>query len=116
MVENQKRNPAGGESSPFTSNRFTMRQVENVLYEHAGIEEVAAFFVSEEEQQEEKLIAFVVLRDSSITEEQLMDFLKQSPELEPGYTPSAIRIVPRIPKSPSGKVLKLRLLEDVLIK
>ncbi|MBF7082238.1 acyl--CoA ligase [Desulfallas sp. Bu1-1] len=112
MEQNQKYNPAEGGTSPIVSHRFTMRQVENALYEHSGVDEVAVFFVTGDDGVE-KLVAFVVPRAPGLTEAEIMDFLAQSGQLGTESLPHAVKLVPRIPKSPSGKVLKLRLLEGI---
>lgn len=112
MEQNQKCNPVEGVASPIASHRFTMRQVENVLYEHPGVDEVAVFFVTCDNGEEE-LVAFVVPRTPELTETEIMDFLMQSGQLGTESMPRAVKLVPRIPKSPSGKVLKLRLLEGI---
>lgn len=111
MEDNQRLNPQEN-VSPVASHRFAMRQLENALYEHSGVEEVAAFFIPEEKGHE-TLVAFIVPRDSALTEEAVIKFLTQSGQLEQDNLPGAVKFVPRIPKSPSGKVLKLRLLEDI---
>lgn len=112
MEDNRKLNLNDADFAPVASHRFAMRQLENALYEHSGVEEVAAFFIPEEKGHEE-LVAFIVARDANLTEEAILQFLNQSGQLEQENMPGAIRFVPRIPKSPSGKVLKLRLLEDI---
>ncbi|SFH17885.1 AMP-binding enzyme C-terminal domain-containing protein [Desulfotomaculum arcticum] len=112
MEDNQRLNPQENDFSPVASHRFAMRQLENALYEHSDVEEVAAFFIPEEKGHE-TLVAFIVPRDDDLTEEAIMQFLTQSGQLEQENLPGAVKFVPRIPKSPSGKVLKLRLLEDI---
>ena len=112
MEDNQRLNPQENELSPVASHRFAMRQLENALYEHSSVEEVAAFFIPEEKGHE-ILVAFIVPRDSALTEEAVMKFLTQGGQLEQENLPGAVKFVPRIPKSPSGKVLKLRLFENI---
>lgn len=111
-----ERNPQksiNGET-PRVANRFLLRQIENILYEHSGIEEVAVVCNASEDGKE-RLIAFIVPRFSELTEEKIIDFLQQKNELEPESLPQVVKFVSRIPKSPSGKVLKLRLFEEACI-
>ncbi len=94
--------------------RSILRQVENVLYEHDGIEEVSVLYVTDENDKE-SLVAFVVPRNDRVTEEEIMQFLQDSGQLEPDIMPRLVKFVPKIPKSPSGKVLKIKLLEEVCV-
>jgi len=110
-VQHNAKNPVGSETPPVVS-RFLLRQIENILYEHSGVDEVAVICTAREEGPD-KLMAFIVPRHPGLTEAEILDFLKQSAELDPANLPRAVKFVPRIPKSPSGKVLKLRLLEEV---
>jgi len=91
--------------------QFLLRQVENILYEHPGVEEVAVLYTMDRDEQE-ILTAFVVTRDSSLTEKDIYKFLQESGRLKPEELPGRYKLVPEIPKTPSGKVLKLKLVKD----
>jgi len=110
-VHNNVKKPVAGETPPVVS-RFLLRQIENILYEHSGVDEVAVICTAREEGPD-KLMAFIVPRNPGLTEAEILDFLKQNAELDPANLPRAVKFVARIPRSPSGKVLKLRLLEEV---
>ncbi|WP_347488001.1 class I adenylate-forming enzyme family protein [Desulfoscipio sp. XC116] len=100
----------GSEASPVI-NRFMFRQVENVLYEHSAVDEVAVINAPGKDGGE-CLVAYIVLRVDGITEADIFTFMKQSNQLTDDNLPQVIKFVPRIPKSPSGKVLKMKLLEQ----
>lgn len=112
MVEDQKQKFPEGGATPAACHRFSTRVVENVLYEHEGLDEVAVFYVTDNDGVD-KLVAFIVLRNPELTETEIMDFLVQSGQLDSKSLPQIIKIVPKIPKSPSGKVLRLRLLDGL---
>lgn len=103
----------GGEVSPVI-NRFLFRQVENLLYEHSAVDEVAVINVPGQDGKE-CLVAFIVPRAHDVTETEILTFMQQSNQLAAENLPRLIKFVPRIPKSPSGKVLKMKLLEEVTI-
>lgn len=85
----------GGEASPVF-NRLMFRQVENVLYEHSAVDEVAVINAPGQDG-EECLVAFIVPRVEDITEAELFAFMKQSNQLQANNLPRIIKFVPRIP-------------------
>lgn len=85
------------------------REVEEVLYRHPGIEEVAVFGIPHP-QWVEAVAAAVVIRDGvEITEDELLTHCRT--HLAGFKTPKHLRFVDSLPKNPSGKILK-RLLRD----
>lgn len=113
MMEDARQKSPGGEVVPAaTCNRFATRVVENILYEYSGLDEVAVFYVTDDDGVD-KLVAFIVSSKPEITEEDISNFLIQSGQLDMKSLPQVIKFVPKIPKSPSGKVLRLRLLEGL---
>lgn len=110
-MQNNKFEKPKKDISPAAASRFDLRQVENVLYEHRGIEEVAVLCISDDETHKKSIVAFIVPREPGLTEEGIYNFLVQSGNLTPDQLPGEVKFVPRIPKSPSGKVLKMKLLE-----
>jgi acyl-CoA synthetase (AMP-forming)/AMP-acid ligase II len=96
---------------PPEKQRYLLRKVENVLFEHPGIEEVSVLFAPDK-YEKEVLTAFIVARDKNLTEEDICTFLQQRGCLSAEEIPRRYKMVPEIPKTPSGKVLKLKLFDD----
>ncbi|MTI86102.1 MAG: hypothetical protein FH756_19935 [Firmicutes bacterium] len=96
---------------PPEKQRYLLRQVENVLYEHPDVIEVSVLFAPSKNEKE-VLTAFIVSQAPDLTEEQIHTFLQQSGDLSQEELPRQYRMVPEIPKTLSGKVLKLKLIED----
>jgi len=111
VVQNKHSQPGIG-ITPSDTNRSDLRQMENILYEHSGVEEVAVLCVADDTSESQNTVAFIVAREPGMTKESIFDYLKQSGLLQNEQLPGEIRFVPRIPKSPSGKVLKMQLLEE----
>jgi acyl-CoA synthetase (AMP-forming)/AMP-acid ligase II len=86
------------------------KQIDEVLESHPAVLEAAAVGVPDRRLGEE-IVAFAVLRDGATCDErELLTFS----EHHLGYfkTPARIHLVQDLPKGPSGKVQRLRLLED----
>ncbi|MED5811001.1 acyl-CoA synthetase [Mycolicibacterium sp. 050232] len=80
------------------------REVEEVLYRHNGIEEVAVFGVAHPVWVEAVVAAVVTRAGSSLTEE---DVLRHCRDHLAGFkTPKQVFFVDSLPKNPSGKLLK----------
>ncbi|AIY44899.1 acyl-CoA synthetase [Mycolicibacterium fortuitum] len=80
------------------------REVEEVLYRHKGIEEVAVFGVAHPVWVEAVVAAVVPRAGSSLTEE---DVLRHCRGHLAGFkTPKQVFFVDSLPKNPSGKLLK----------
>lgn len=80
------------------------REVEEVLYRHKGIEEVAVFSVAHPVWVEAVVAAVVPRAGSSLTEE---DVLRHCRDHLAGFkTPKQVFFVDSLPKNPSGKLLK----------
>ena len=86
------------------------QEIDNVLTEHPDVVEAAAVGVSDPYLGED-IHAFVVTRpDSAVDESELLDHCEG--RLGSFKTPSRIGFVPRLPKGPSGKLQRLKLLDD----
>lgn len=80
------------------------REVEEVLYRHAGVQEAAVFGVTDPVWVE-AVVAAVVLRDGATATED--DIITHCRTHLAGYkTPKQIFFVDALPKNPSGKLLK----------
>lgn len=88
------------------------REVEDALYEHEGILDVAVLG-EPDEFWGERVIAVVVKKDRSITGEQLDQFLKRSDKLAPYKRPKRYVFVDELPRNASGKIQKFLLRETM---
>ena len=87
------------------------KQIDEVLEAHPAVLEAAAVGVPDRYVGED-LIAFAVLRDGvSCDERELLSFCEK--RLGHFKTPTRIHFVADLPKGPSGKVQRLRLVEEV---
>ncbi|VEG54927.1 acyl-CoA synthetase [Mycolicibacterium aurum] len=85
------------------------REVEEVIYRHSGVEEVAVFGLPHPVWVE-AVVAAVVARDGAqITEDELVSHCRT--HLAGFKTPKEVFFVESLPKNPSGKLLK-RILRD----
>jgi amino acid adenylation domain-containing protein len=88
------------------------RQIDEVLESHPAVLEAAVVGVSDRHLGED-LVAFVVLRAGMVTDEkELLRFCTR--RLGDFKTPQRIVFVADLPKGPSGKVQRLRLLDPAL--
>jgi long-chain acyl-CoA synthetase len=80
------------------------REIEEVLYEHAAVEEAAVVGVPDESLGEEVGAAVVLKKGQDVSEDELRDFVK---EQIAGYKyPRKIWFLDELPKGPTGKILK----------
>lgn len=87
------------------------REVEEALYQHEAISEVAVISTSHEKWIE-AVTAVVVLKENAVSDEDtLINFSKE--RLAPFKVPKKVIFVDDLPKNPSGKVLKRELRDSV---
>jgi acyl-CoA synthetase (AMP-forming)/AMP-acid ligase II len=84
------------------------KEVEDCLARHEAVSEVAAVGV-DDDQFGKRLRAFVVLRDSSCTEDDLKNWVKDN--LARYKVPREIVFIDELPRNATGKVLKRELAE-----
>lgn len=104
-----------GTTSPYEATaqgQFLIRKVEDSIYKHPGVSEAVAVFMPDLSGQGD-LAAFIVPIDASLTAEQIKRFVEESGQLKPGEYPRRYHLVPEIPKTPSGKCQKHRLLQNL---
>lgn len=89
------------------------REVEEVLYNHPGVVEVAVVGVPDPNQGE-AVKCFVVLKDQSLTEEGLKEYCRE--HLAKYKVPSTIEFLEELPKNTIGKILRRALKDQVLQK
>ncbi|WP_205617510.1 AMP-binding protein [Pelomicrobium methylotrophicum] len=86
------------------------REIDEALLKHPAVLEAAAVGIPDEHYGQE-IAAYVVLKEGceGCTQEELTEFCRE--QLGRYKTPKLIRFVPELPKGPSGKVQRLKLLE-----
>jgi long-chain acyl-CoA synthetase len=88
------------------------REVEDVIYEHPAVREAAVVGIPDE-YRGESVAAFVVLRDEvELSSADIIEFTRD--RLAPYKYPRQVTILPELPKTASGKVLRRALRDDVL--
>jgi cyclohexanecarboxylate-CoA ligase len=95
----------GGENIPVA-------YVENVLYEHRDVDAVAVVAVPDPRLQERACACVVLKPGTALTFEGMRRFLREKGVAKP-YWPERLEILPDLPRTPSGKVQKFRLREQM---
>ena len=83
------------------------REVEEALYEHEGVAEVAVIGIPDDSLGEEVGAAVALKKGEHADEDELRDFAKE--RLAAYKYPREVRIVDDLPKGPTGKILKKEL-------
>ncbi|MDE2003982.1 MAG: AMP-binding protein [Betaproteobacteria bacterium] len=86
------------------------REIDEALYRHPAVLEAAAVGIPDPHYGQEILAAVVVKPGMSLTEDELRAFCEA--ELGRYKMPKVIRFMRELPKGPSGKVQRLKLLES----
>jgi acetyl-CoA synthetase len=96
-----------------SGHRISTAEVESALVGHSGVAEAAVVGVSDDTTGQ-AICAFVVLCASSDAHEGTIDELRDqvAQEISPIARPREIHVVPELPKTRSGKIMR-RLLRDV---
>lgn len=99
----------------ISGHRISTAEVESALVGHAGVAEAAVVGASDEHTGQ-AICAFVILKAhaAAMPHEQMLDELRSevSREISPIAKPREIHVVPELPKTRSGKIMR-RLLRDV---
>ena len=98
----------------ISGHRISTAEVESALVGHSGVAE-AAVIGAADETTGQGIVAFVILREGvENTGDQLIKELREqvSVEISPIAKPREINVVPELPKTRSGKIMR-RLLKDV---
>lgn len=80
------------------------REVEEVIYTHPAVAEVAVVGVPDAKWIEAVTAVVVLKSDAEVSGEEIIDWTAK--RLAPFKRPKKVRIVPSLPKNPSGKILK----------
>jgi acetyl-CoA synthetase len=99
-----------------SGHRISTAEVESALVGHAGVAEAAVVGASDE-QTGQAICAFVILKESADEDMSTRDMVSElraevAREISPIAKPREIHIVPELPKTRSGKIMR-RLLRDV---
>jgi acyl-coenzyme A synthetase/AMP-(fatty) acid ligase len=84
-------------------------EIDEILLKHPGIAEAAAVGVPDKIYGEE-VVCYVVAKDRALTDAGVLEHCRQF--LPPAKTPKQVMIVPDLPKSDRGKVLRDKLKDD----
>ena len=85
------------------------REVEEAIYEHSGVAEVAVIGVADEELGEEVVAVITMKEGESASEEEIVSFVKE--RVARYKYPRRIAFVDELPKTATGKILKRELAE-----
>ncbi len=80
------------------------REIEEVLYEHPAVQEVAVIGIPHAELGEEIAAVVTLKRDASVTAEELQAYVKS--EVAAYKYPRHVWFVDELPKGPTGKIVK----------
>ena len=86
------------------------REIDEALLRHPAVLEAAAVGMADPHYGQEILVGVVLKPGAASTVEELAQFCER--ELGRYKTPKTIRLLDELPKGPSGKVQRLKLLED----
>jgi long-chain acyl-CoA synthetase len=86
------------------------REVEEVLYNHPDVVEVAVLGIPDPNQGE-AVKSYVVSKNPDLTAEHLLDYCKE--HLAKYKIPSSIEFIKELPKNTTGKILRRALKELV---
>ena len=87
------------------------REIDEAFYKHPAVLDAAAVGIPDETYGEEIMCCCVLKPDCKCTQEELLKFCRA--ELGDFKTPKVIRVMAELPKGPSGKIQRLKLLELV---
>jgi len=86
------------------------REIEDVLYEHPKVKEVAAVGIPVEEKGERPKVYIVLKEGETATEEEIIEFCREN--LAPYKVPKFVEFRTELPKTMVGKILRRVLLEE----
>lgn len=95
------------------SGQFLIRKVEEAIYRHPGVDEVVAVFLPGIDGKYD-LAAFIVPSDLGLSTQMIKHFVESSGLLSPNELPRRYHMVPEIPKTPSGKCQKHKLVQTLV--
>lgn len=84
------------------------REIDEALLKHPAVLEAAAVGIPDQNYGQEIMACIILKPEEQCSEEELREFCKK--ELGPYKTPKIFRFVDELPKGPSGKVQRLKML------
>jgi acyl-coenzyme A synthetase/AMP-(fatty) acid ligase len=89
------------------------REIDEILLQHPSVLDAAAVGIPHKHYGQD-IAACVILKEGQTAQaEELIDWVKT--QLGPFKTPSQIRLVADLPRGPSGKVQRLKLVDSFLV-
>lgn len=85
------------------------REVEEAIYEHSGVAEVAVIGVPHEELGEEVVAVITMKEGESTSEEEIISFVQE--RIARYKYPRRVKFIDELPKNATGKILKRELVE-----
>ncbi|GAA4655533.1 acetate--CoA ligase [Arthrobacter cryoconiti] len=97
----------------ISGHRLSTTEIESALVSHPSVAE-AAVVGAADETTGQAVVAFVILRGSAVDDEDIVTTLRNhvGKEIGPIAKPKTILVVPELPKTRSGKIMR-RLLKDI---
>ena len=92
----------------YQGNHLYPTELENIIQKHPGVAECAVLGLPHPEVQE-LVAALVVKAKDGVTEEDIMDWVKQSGVEDYKHIRGGVKFVKSIPKNATGKILRLEL-------
>jgi acyl-CoA synthetase (AMP-forming)/AMP-acid ligase II len=92
--------------------QFLIRKIEDAIYRHPSVNETVAVFIPDM-YGESDLAAFIVPSDVNLSVQEIKHFIEDSGLLTPEERPRRYHLVSEIPKTPSGKCQKQKLLQNL---
>jgi acyl-CoA synthetase (AMP-forming)/AMP-acid ligase II len=86
------------------------REIDEALLKHPAVLEAAAVGMPHREYGQDILACVVLREDATVNSADLLAFCRR--ELGPFKAPAVIRLVKSLPKGPSGKIQRMKLLDD----
>ncbi len=87
-------------------------QVEDLMNQHEHVRMCAAFPIPAEEGEEDDIVVYVVPKSDKLTVEELMEWAKR--EMPKFMWPKHIRLIEDLPRTPTNKIEKYKLKEQIL--
>jgi acyl-CoA synthetase (AMP-forming)/AMP-acid ligase II len=87
--------------------KISPREIDEVLLEHAAVQQAVAFAIPHAVLGEEVGVAVVLKEDARVTERELLAFV--AGRLAAFKVPSTVRLVEELPRGATGKVQRLHM-------
>lgn len=92
--------------------QLLIKKVEDAIYRHPGVDEAVAVFIPDLSGGYD-LAAFIVPSKVNLSVQEIKHFVEDSGLLAPEERPRRYHLVSEIPKTPSGKCQKHKLIQNL---